>query len=57
MIFERDGKFFKQETFEKEITELEYLREKVSQLELQVNSIPRYSLGIGQIYSSGCGFP
>ena len=43
MIIEKDGKFFEKVEVEKEISELEYLRKRLEQLELQVNSIPRWS--------------
>ncbi len=36
MIFERDGNFYRQETTEKEISEIEFLREKIKELEQRI---------------------
>lgn len=38
MIIERNGKFYRQETTEKEISEIEFLREKIKELKEKINS-------------------
>ncbi len=43
MIIEKDGKFYEKIEVEKEISELEYLRKRIDDLERQLNSIPRWS--------------
>jgi hypothetical protein len=41
MIVERDGKFYRLETTEKEISELEFLKEKIKELEDKIAEISR----------------
>ena len=41
MIFEKDGKFYRCEKVEKEISEIEFLREKVKELEDKVSELYR----------------
>ena len=40
MIIERDGKFFEKIETEREISEIEYLKRKVKELEDRINSMP-----------------
>lgn len=41
MIVERDGKFYRLETTEKEISELEFLKEKIKELEDKIAEMAR----------------
>jgi hypothetical protein len=40
MIFEKDGKFYEKIEVEREISEMEYLRRKVKELEERLNATP-----------------
>ena len=40
MIIERDGKFFEKIETEREISEIEYLKRKVKELEDRINTLP-----------------
>lgn len=52
MILERDGKYFKKVEREEEISEIEYLKLKIAELEERLNSIPSTTI----IYQ-GCPWP
>jgi hypothetical protein len=39
MITERNGKFYRQETTEKEISEIEFLREKIGIIEQRIQEL------------------
>jgi hypothetical protein len=41
MIIERGGKFYRQETTEREISEIEALREKIKELEAKIDELQR----------------
>jgi hypothetical protein len=40
MIFEKDGKFYEKIEVEREISEMEYLKRKVKELEEKINGMP-----------------
>lgn len=57
MIVERDGKFYRKVEKEEEIGEVEYLREKVKELEERINSLPAISIQPAPVVVCPCPCP